>query len=716
MARKKPVSGKARKEQLQHKRAGKRANPADPSSSSSFSSTSTASLLSTSTSKPRLGQRYRTPEQRARDEQHAGRMKLESRFIRLPKHLAERRKYQAAMEKLERPIKTELAVLTEEELLPKTKGKEKAAVLPGEEAEVDEVELSCPKRPRWRYTQTKAEVEKNEEGMFRKWLAEVDSVLPPSIDDSGDADADSPSPTFFERNLNVWRQLWRTTETSDVLLVLIDVRFPLLHYPPSLRHYLRTLRPHPKPVILVLTKTDLVPRWVSEAWKRYLEEDAGTQSEGDDHADGGAKIEVVLMESYKEEERGEDTQGTHARLVPAAPPPARQALLSALRRAHGSLLAPPPIVASNPERLARWKPKVRREVDWEGVGEEGGETGVRAGKKDGREADDSEKGRKSRRKKGKDELALPRQEQEEVRGADAAGDAGEGEEDYPFLTVGLIGQPNVGKSSLLNALLGRQVVRASRTPGKTKTLQTIYWNYSLRLCDCPGLVCPSAAGFERQVLGGVLPIQNVEAVLHFIGQRLPLEKVLKLKHADEAWQGQEEDEEDEFSLDSPEERAAKRDAARPRWTTDELLAAYALQQGFVTAKVGRPDIYRAGAFILRILHSSTIPWTFLPPSLDAYEQQVQQDEMEGIWLKEFVPKAGQGRSAADHEAESGSEAERERASKDADNSDEVETESDGEDSADEKAVQAVRGAFAALAVEGEDDEESEPDRSERESD
>ncbi|BGO90879.1 hypothetical protein NBRC10512_002371 [Rhodotorula toruloides] len=720
MARKKPVSGKARKEQLQHKRAIKRANPADPSSSSSFSSTSTASLLATSTSKPRLGQRYRTPEQRARDEQHAGRMKLESRFIRLPKHLAERTEYQAAMEKLERPIKTGLAVLTEEELLPMTKGKEKAVVLPGEEEEVNDVELSCPKRPRWRYTQTKAEVEKNEEGMFRKWLAEIDSVLSrPAYLDSDDADDDSPSPTFFERNLNVWRQLWRTVETSDILLVLIDVRFPLLHYPPSLRHYLRTLKPHPKPVILVLTKTDLVPRWVSEAWRRYFEEDAGAQGEGDGHAEGGAKIEVVLMESYKEEERGEDTQGTHARLLPAAPPPARHALLSALRRAHESLLTPPPIVAENPERLARWKPKVRKEVDWEGVEEEGGETGVRAGKKDGKEVEASEKGRKSRRKgKGKEELAPPRQDQAEERGADGAGDEGEGEEDYPFVTVGLIGQPNVGKSSLLNALLGRKVVRASRTPGKTKTLQTIYWNYSLRLCDCPGLVCPSAAGFERQVLGGVLPIQNVEAVLHFVGQRIPLEKVLKLKHAVEMWQGEDEEDEedeDEFSLDSPEERAAKREATRPRWTTDELLAAYALQQGFVTAKVGRPDIYRAGAFILRLLHSSAIPWTFLPPSLDAYEQQVQRDEMEGIWLRDFVPKAGQGRSGAEHEAESGSDAE--QASEDEDDDDEVESESDDQDSADEKAVQAVRGAFAALAIEeGEDDEESEPDGSERESD
>lgn len=55
-----------------------------------------------------------------------------------------------------------------------------------------------------------------------------------------------------------------------------------------------------------------------------------------------------------------------------------------------------------------------------------------------------------------------------------------GDAAHPFLSVGLIGQPNVGKSSLLNALLQRKVVRASRTPGKTKSLQV-----SRQLCPVP---------------------------------------------------------------------------------------------------------------------------------------------------------------------------------------------------------------------------------------
>lgn len=40
-----------------------------------------------------------------------------------------------------------------------------------------------------------------------------------------------------------------------------------------------------------------------------------------------------------------------------------------------------------------------------------------------------------------------------------------------LMTVGMVGYPNVGKSSTINTLLKKKVVPVSNTPGKTKHLQ-----------------------------------------------------------------------------------------------------------------------------------------------------------------------------------------------------------------------------------------------------
>jgi GTP-binding protein len=52
--------------------------------------------------------------------------------------------------------------------------------------------------------------------------------------------------------------------------------------------------------------------------------------------------------------------------------------------------------------------------------------------------------------------------------------------------VAVLGRSNVGKSSLLNALLGVKVARVSQTPGRT---QALYWyrvDERFDLVDCPG--------------------------------------------------------------------------------------------------------------------------------------------------------------------------------------------------------------------------------------
>ena len=81
-------------------------------------------------------------------------------------------------------------------------------------------DLIMPKRPKWRYEMSKEEVEKNEEGWFKRWLIETErtvnqwkEALPPDVDEASlDPETKAGmltlrSPTFYEQNLEVWRQL-----------------------------------------------------------------------------------------------------------------------------------------------------------------------------------------------------------------------------------------------------------------------------------------------------------------------------------------------------------------------------------------------------------------------------------------------------------------------------------------------------------------------------
>lgn len=56
------------------------------------------------------------------------------------------------------------------------------------------------------------------------------------------------------------------------------------------------------------------------------------------------------------------------------------------------------------------------------------------------------------------------------------------------LTVGVVGPPNVGKSSLINSLLRTRACAVASTPGWTKVVQGVMLEKGIRLLDCPGVV------------------------------------------------------------------------------------------------------------------------------------------------------------------------------------------------------------------------------------
>jgi len=56
------------------------------------------------------------------------------------------------------------------------------------------------------------------------------------------------------------------------------------------------------------------------------------------------------------------------------------------------------------------------------------------------------------------------------------------------VTVGVIGYPNVGKSSLINSLKRGKACGVSSVPGFTKNLQEIQLDSKVKILDCPGVI------------------------------------------------------------------------------------------------------------------------------------------------------------------------------------------------------------------------------------
>lgn len=174
------------------------------------------------------------------------------------------------------------------------------------------------------------------------------------------------------------------------------------------------------------------------------------------------------------------------------------------------------------------------------------------------------------------------------------------------LKIGLVGYPNVGKSSTINALIGATKVSVSATPGKTKHFQTIHLSDEIILCDCPGLVFPNFANTKAElVCNGILPIDQLREYTGPVGlvvRRVPqafLEAIYGIK-----------------IRTRPHEEGG---TGMP--TAEEFLSAYARHRGFMTSGMGQPDQSRAARYVLKDYVAGKLLYCDPPPTGDVDEHE-----------------------------------------------------------------------------------------------
>ncbi|KAF2714850.1 nucleolar GTP-binding protein 2 [Pleomassaria siparia CBS 279.74] len=385
--------------------------------------------------------------------------------------------------------------------------------------------LTVPRRPPWDEKTTPQELDMLERDSLLKWrrgLAEMqqnnDLLMTP-----------------FERNLEVWRQLWRVIERSDLVVQIVDARNPLLFRSEDLETYVKEVDSK-KNNLLLVNKADMMTLEQRQAWADYFVE-AGINYKFFSAELAKELNEARALEEEKEEESDESQE------------------------------------EGDDEEEVDVKDTQKQET-------ESAAGGITL-------SDEEERTR------------ILTTDELEALFLEHAPNIDTGPDSPPRKTsIGLVGYPNVGKSSTINALIGAKKVSVSATPGKTKHFQTIHLSDQVILCDCPGLVFPNFATTKAElVLSGVLPIDQLRestGPAGLVAQRIPmgfLEAIYGMKiHMRPLEEG---------GTGVP--------------TSEEILRAYAIARGFSTQGLGQPDESRAARTVLKDYVKGKLLFCHPPP-------------------------------------------------------------------------------------------------------
>ena len=174
--------------------------------------------------------------------------------------------------------------------------------------------------------------------------------------------------------------------------------------------------------------------------------------------------------------------------------------------------------------------------------------------------------------------------------------------DKKQISVGFVGYPNVGKSSIINTLKKKKVCNVAPIPGETKVWQYISLMRRIYLIDCPGIVPVSAHDSETgTVLKGVVRVENLETPSEHIAALLSRVKPDYIKRT--------------YNLQS--------------WKdAEDFLAQLCTRMGKLL-KGGEPDLDTAAKMVLNDWIRGKIPF-FVPPPLPPQAAEAAEQRVRGV--------------------------------------------------------------------------------------
>eukprot|EP00158_Paraphelidium_tribonemae_P004069 Partr_v1_DN26548_c1_g1_i1_m3761 putative guanine nucleotide binding protein-like 3 len=174
------------------------------------------------------------------------------------------------------------------------------------------------------------------------------------------------------------------------------------------------------------------------------------------------------------------------------------------------------------------------------------------------------------------------------------------------ITIGVIGFPNVGKSSVINSLKRSKVCGVGATPGQTKVAQVITLDKNIKLLDCPGIVFSMGSNEDsaEAVLRNCIKVELLEDPI------APVEAIIKRTSTD--------------CLVKVYNVPAFRNTA-------DFLISVAKQRGRLR-KNGIADLEGAARSVIQDWNSGKIPYFTKPP---AVMQGKIQSSIVQTWSQEF---------------------------------------------------------------------------------